>query len=251
MVWGTRLTKALRHLLVATQLGFASRPTRHDGGKVAGHIIHIHIACHKFRDYLTTCHKVDKRDVGYLEQKRTNTFDKPPHPHVVAHNLWHAEESRLERGGSTGNKGSLGMLQDAVGLIVEYANGQSLQDGFVELWLNAWSTGQNELIAIGVWSRCLYHTPQVIVDFLASTACQKSQDRLVRELVLATESHYIDRMLLLVGSHLVDGRIAHIVDGIVMLLFEEIDLEGKDGEKLVNIALDGLDAVFLPSPYLR
>ena len=35
-----------------------------------------------------------------------------------------------------------------------------------------------------------------------------------------------------------------------MLAFKEIDLERQDGEKLVHVALDVLDAVLLPRPYL-
>ena len=35
-----------------------------------------------------------------------------------------------------------------------------------------------------------------------------------------------------------------------MLLFEELNLERQDGEELVHIALDILDAILLPSPYL-
>ena len=38
------------------------------------------------------------------------------------------------------------------------------------------------------------------------------------------------------------------MDGIVVLLFEEVDLERQDRKKLVDIALDILDAVLLPSP---
>ena len=48
----------------------------------------------------------------------------------------------------------------------------------------------------------------------------------------------------------INAWIANIMDGVVMLLFEEVDFERKDGKKLVHIALDVLDAVFLPSPNL-
>jgi hypothetical protein len=40
------------------------------------------------------------------------------------------------------------------------------------------------------------------------------------------------------------------MDGIVVLLFEEVDLERQNGKELVDIALDILDAVLLPSPNL-
>jgi hypothetical protein len=48
----------------------------------------------------------------------------------------------------------------------------------------------------------------------------------------------------------INAWIANVMDGVVMLLFEEVDFERKDGKKLIHIALDVLDAVFLPSPNL-
>ena len=47
------------------------------------------------------------------------------------------------------------------------------------------------------------------------------------------------------------GGIANVVDGVVMLLLEELHFEGEDGEQLVDVALDVLDAILLPGPYLR
>ena len=44
--------------------------------------------------------------------------------------------------------------------------------------------------------------------------------------------------------------VTHIVDGIVMLALKEIHLEGQYGEQLVDVALDVLDAILFPSPYL-
>ena len=41
------------------------------------------------------------------------------------------------------------------------------------------------------------------------------------------------------------------MDGVVVLLLEKVHLEGKNTEQLVDIALDILDAVLLPRPYLR
>ena len=48
----------------------------------------------------------------------------------------------------------------------------------------------------------------------------------------------------------INAWIANVMDRVVMLLFEKVDFERKDGKKLIHIALDVLDAVFLPSPNL-
>ena len=51
--------------------------------------------------------------------------------------------------------------------------------------------------------------------------------------------------------NLIRRGIADIMDRVMMLLLEEVHLEGQDGEEFVDIALDVLDAVFLPRPDLR
>ena len=50
--------------------------------------------------------------------------------------------------------------------------------------------------------------------------------------------------------NLVERRIANILNWIIMLLLEEIDLERKNREQFVYIALYVLDAIFLPRPNL-
>ena len=44
--------------------------------------------------------------------------------------------------------------------------------------------------------------------------------------------------------------VAHVVNGEVVLLLEEIDLERQNAEELIHVALDAADAAFLPGPYL-
>ena len=51
-------------------------------------------------------------------------------------------------------------------------------------------------------------------------------------------------------SDFIGGGVADIMDGIVVLAFEEIDLEGQDGEEFIDIAFDVLDAILLPRPDL-
>ena len=50
-------------------------------------------------------------------------------------------------------------------------------------------------------------------------------------------------------GHGIYARVTHVVDGVVVFFLEEGNLEGEDGEKLVHVALDVLDAVLLPRPY--
>ena len=57
-------------------------------------------------------------------------------------------------------------------------------------------------------------------------------------------------MGLLKGLYLFFRGVAHIVDGVVVLVLVETDLEGQDGVEMVYVALDVLDAMFLPCPYL-
>ena len=51
--------------------------------------------------------------------------------------------------------------------------------------------------------------------------------------------------------YLIYCGVANIMDGVVVLLLKEIDLEGEDGEELIDIALDVLNAPLFPRPELR
>ena len=51
--------------------------------------------------------------------------------------------------------------------------------------------------------------------------------------------------------NLVFRGVAHIMDGVMVLLLKERNLEGKDREQLIHIAANLFDAVFLPGPDLR
>ena len=61
-------------------------------------------------------------------------------------------------------------------------------------------------------------------------------------------------MTLLLSKKLTDlvcGRVADVVDGIMVFLLEELHLERQDREELVDIALDVFNAILLPRPDLR
>ena len=45
--------------------------------------------------------------------------------------------------------------------------------------------------------------------------------------------------------------VTYVMNGIMMFLLIERDLERKDGKHLVNISLNPFDAPFFPCPYLR
>ena len=57
-------------------------------------------------------------------------------------------------------------------------------------------------------------------------------------------------MLSTVLADFIGRGIAHIMDRVVVFLLIERNLEGQDRVELVDVALDTLDAVFFPSPYL-
>ena len=53
------------------------------------------------------------------------------------------------------------------------------------------------------------------------------------------------------ATYFIGSGVAYVMDGIMVLLLEEINLEREDGEKFIDIATDVLDAVLLPRPDLR
>src|SRR5574344_2317269 len=53
------------------------------------------------------------------------------------------------------------------------------------------------------------------------------------------------------SGYLIHRRVAHIMDGIMMLLLKERYFERKNREHFVYVALDIFNTIFLPCPYLR
>ena len=51
--------------------------------------------------------------------------------------------------------------------------------------------------------------------------------------------------------HLFRGRVADVVDRIVVLALKEVYLKGKYRKEFIDITSDRFDAPFLPCPYLR
>ena len=70
------------------------------------------------------------------------------------------------------------------------------------------------------------------------------------EAMALTEGLEIPRMLLCEGIDFVGRRIAHVVDGTMVLLLKKRDLKGQYGEAFVDILAELADAPFLPRPYL-
>ena len=58
-------------------------------------------------------------------------------------------------------------------------------------------------------------------------------------------------MSCLIGCHLIHRRVSYIVNGVLMLSFEELYFKRKNGEKFVYISFYILDAILFPGPYLR
>ena len=96
----------------------------------------------------------------------------------------------------------------------------------------------------------LYHATEVVTYLLTTASRQQGYDRKTREAILLCKRTEVGRVMAEEGTHLVERRVAHVVDGVVVLPLEELHLEGQYGIEEVDIPPDGLDAVLLPRPYL-
>ena len=142
------------------------------------------------------------------------------------------------------------MLQQAISLIENDFHFRLSYILFIILGSNGRCTGQDKLI-VGKSGSSLQHIRQIIFDFLFPATGKKSDNRLILQLVLRNKVLLIFRMSCLIGCHLIHGRVSYIVNGVLMLSFEEFHFKRKNGEKLIYISFYILDTVFFPRPYLR
>ena len=97
----------------------------------------------------------------------------------------------------------------------------------------------------------LYHGGQVVFYLLLPAACQERNNRPVGfQSVPGTEVLIAFAVVFLKLRHLLHRGIAHVMDGVFMLILIERHLERQDGEHLPHVSLDGFHAPFFPSPYL-
>ena len=132
------------------------------------------------------------------------------------------------------------MLQQAISLIENDFHFRLSYILFIILGSNGRCTGQDKLI-IRKSGSSLQHIRQIIFDFLFPATGKKSDNKVL----------LIFRMSCLIGCHLIHRRVSYIVNGVLMLSFEEFHFKRKNGEKLIYISFYILDTVFFPRPYLR
>lgn len=177
---------------------------------------------------------------------------------LVADHLRHAEECRLERGCAAGDEGCGGVGEQRVCLVADEADIGVAQELLVKFIVDGRCAGEHQLV-VGHVACSLNHGKKVVLDFLTAAAGEQRDDgarverRCERGGLRVHAGNELRETLIVTlaeAAHLVCGRVAHVMDGEVVLLLKERSLEGKDGEQFADIALDVLDAVFFPCPYL-
>ena len=126
----------------------------------------------------------------------------------------------------------------------------ALKEGRIIFGIYTGCSGQHDVVAVTKVSGGGNHGRQVVLNLLSATAGKESNNgHLFRPPQRGGVAGAV-----ISPQVLPDFRccgIADIMDGVVVLLLEKVHLEGKNTEQLVDIALDILDAVLLPRPYLR
>ena len=144
------------------------------------------------------------------------------------------------------------MGEEGVGLVVEDIDFIARSVLVIRGRLYGRSTSDDEAIAVGEGLGGSKHTWQIVADFLLAAAAEDGDDGgSFRNFLKCAINRSVQLWgLSLVFRHFIHGGIADVVNGVVVLAFEEIDFEGKNGEYLVHVTSNGLDAPFLPRPQL-
>ena len=142
------------------------------------------------------------------------------------------------------------MRKQSVGLTAHHAYVAAAYELVVELGFDAWCRSKYKLV-VGEALRSSNHLWQCARYLLLSTACEQRYDGTLIEPMLTAEGGIVHVVCSLELSYLLRSRVAYVMDGVVVLLFEERHLERQNREKLVDVALNLLDAILLPCPYLR
>ena len=169
---------------------------------------------------------------------------------LVAHHLGHVEECCLQSSRTTRHQSSRRMRQERICFVAHQLHRLPLDKTFIVFVVYRRGPSQHHLVVLETFCR-LYHRRQIVLDFLQSATSQQSQYRAMAvQVVLPAELSKSLRISSPEFPHLLSRRIAHIMDGIMMLLLIEGHLERQDGEHLGNVALDASDTPFLPGPNL-
>ena len=120
----------------------------------------------------------------------------------------------------------------------------------IEFRIDARSSGYHKLI-LRKRTRSLHHTREVILDFLLTASRQKC-DNWTRRFQIQALAELLFRFSIRTQEtvYRIYTRVAYIIYRI-MVTIEEINLERKYGKQLIYITTYILNAIFLPSPYLR
>ena len=137
----------------------------------------------------------------------------------------------------------MGLGEQTVGLVVDDLHRRIFDIRRIIVGLDGGGSSEHHLIILHIGAHGLDHGRQIVLDLLFAAACQQGDH--------GARRRGWCRMVCEILAHLIGRGVTHVMDGVMVLLLEEIDLEGQNREELVDIAADVLDAVLLPRPYLR
>ena len=239
------LTQALMHLVVVIQHLLTLLAVGQYGLQFTTNVIDAERLGHQFLHHFAVSNQIHQRHVFHTEHVAFQKTDELRQWRLVAHHLRHAEHTCLEGCRAASYQCGCGLCQQGERRVRNETHTAAHQELLVILVLYRRSSGQHQVVLIRKVPRGFHHRWQVIFNLLFSRPRQQCNNRLLTSSVFLLPSS-IQKF-----PHLVRCRIAYIMDGIVVLPFEELHLERQYREQLVHVALDVLDAILLPRPNLR
>ena len=119
----------------------------------------------------------------------------------------------------------------------------------IEFLVYSGRAGNDRLVARIVLDSLKHHW-QVGLYLLFATTRQQCDYRLVGKAVTFNERATFLGRIAQESINGINTRVAYVVDPVIMLLLKEVNLERKDREQFVHIALDILYTMLFPCPYL-
>ncbi len=168
----------------------------------------------------------------------------------ITNYLWYIKQSCLQCSSTARYQSSRRMFQQGKSLIVNHSHIRAFKKLIIIRRIYSRSSSQHHLIVGKIFSS-LYHGRQIIFDFLKSASSQQSNYWLISQLITIHKVRLFLTIFSLKLPDLVCRRVPHIMNGVMMLLLKERNLEWKDGEQLIHIAFNVFDTILFPSPNLR